>query len=125
MTLREKQSIFAKNIAKLILFAFENGFEITLGEAYRTTGQQLLYFEGYTLKKIGSSLKLCKTTPKSKTLKSKHIDKLAVDINLFRDGVYLTDKDSFRQLAEYWTKLHPRNISGYNWGWDYNHFQMS
>ena len=125
MTLREKQSIFAKNTALLILFAYAQGYEITWGEATRTPEQQLLYFEGYTLKKIGSSLKLCKTTPKSKTLKSKHIDKLAVDINLFRDGVYLTDKESFRPLAEYWNKLHPKNISGFNWGWDFNHFQMT
>ena len=35
MTLREKQSKFAKMAAQLILKAYEMGYEVTLGDAYR------------------------------------------------------------------------------------------
>ena len=125
MTLRNKQSIFALNVSKLIQFAYEQGYEITLGEAYRTKSQQYLYFEGYNIIKLGSSLKLAKTKSKSRTMNSKHLYKLAIDINLFKDGVYLTDKESHKPLAEYWKSLHPKNTSGYFWNWDINHYQMS
>jgi len=125
MTLREKQSVFAHNIAKLIEFAYKNGYEITLGEAYRTKSMQLLYFMGYKLMVFCGSLKLVKTKHLSKTMKSKHLIRLAIDINLFKDGKYLTDKESFKPLAEYWKSLDEKNKCGYYWGWDFGHFQMS
>lgn len=124
MSLRKKQSIFALNVAKLIIKAYELGYEITLGEVLRTKDQQTLYFEGYTLMKIGSDLKLAKTSPKSKTMNSKHLLKCAVDINLFKDGKYLTDKESFKPLAEFWKSLNPKNDCGYYWSFDANHFEM-
>lgn len=124
MTLREKQSIFAKNISLLIVWAYDNGYEITKGEAYRTYDQQLLYFEGYKLIRAGNSLKLAKTKRKSKTMNSYHLKKLAEDMNVFIDGKYRTDKEAFKPLAEKWRSLHSENISGYDWGWDLNHFQM-
>jgi len=127
MSLRKNQSIFALNISKLIVYAYESGYEITLGEAYRTKSQQYLYFEGYNIMKLGSDLKLAKTDPKSKTMFSKHLKKLALDINVFKDGRLLdkNDKELFKPLAEYWKSLNPKNTCGYYWGWDYNHFQMS
>lgn len=124
MTLRQKQSIFALNISKLIVWAYENGYEITLGEARRTHSQQLLYFYGYSIQRTSGVLKLVKTRRRSKTLKSFHLKKLAEDLNVFIDGKYRTDKKAFKPLAEYWSSLHPDNISGYDWGWDLNHFQM-
>ena len=41
--MRKKQSIFILNVAKLIAWAFENGYELTVGEAYRTDEQQAIY----------------------------------------------------------------------------------
>ena len=35
MTLRQKQSEFALDVADLILWAHHNGYEVTLSEAYR------------------------------------------------------------------------------------------
>ena len=35
MTLREKQSTFAINVARLIIWAAERGYEVTFAEAYR------------------------------------------------------------------------------------------
>jgi hypothetical protein len=124
MTLREKQSTFILNVARLIVNAFENGIELTFGEALRTPEQQLLYFEGFTIQKIGSNLHFVKTDRKTKTLKSKHLEKLAIDLNIFIDGVWKTDKESYRPIAEYWKSLHPSNDCGYFWNWDFNHFEM-
>lgn len=127
MTLREKQSIFALNVSKLISYAYENGFEITLGEAQRTLDQQRLYFEGYTLLKVESKLKLAKTSHKSKTLHSKHLKKLAIDLNVFKDGVYLLNKKDIQKLGDYWESLDSRNAWGGNFKTflDVPHFQMN
>lgn len=125
MTLREKQSLFALNVAKLIAFAYKNGYEITLGEAYRTESMQLLYFMGYKLMVVTGALKLVKTKPLSKTMKSKHLKKLAIDLNLFRGGKLLEAKEDFQELAEYWKILNEKNDCGYFWGWDFGHFEFS
>ena len=108
MTLRQRQSVFAQNTAKLILYAYEIGFEVTLGEALRTVEQQRIYVN----------------SGKSKTMNSRHIQRLAIDLCLFRNGTYLTGKEDYRQLAEYWESLNPDNVAGYRWGWDANHFEM-
>lgn len=108
MTLREKQSLFLFNAAKLIQWAFDNGFELTAGELLRTPEQQEIYLK----------------TGRSKTSNSRHLQKLAIDLNLFIDGKYKTDKESYAPLAEYWKSLHPDNVAGYDWGWDANHFEM-
>lgn len=108
MTLREKQSVFLKNVAKLILWAFDNGYELTGGELLRTNEQQEIYLkEG-----------------KSKTINSQHLKKLAIDLNLFIDGKYQYDNEAYKPLAEYWKSLHPDNVAGYDWGWDSQHFEM-
>ena len=125
MTLREKQSAFLLDFAKLIIFAYEQGYELSSGELLRTKSQQYLYFEGYNLMKIGSDLKLAKTKPVSKTMNSKHLLKLAGDLNLFKDGELVSDRKSFKPLADYWRALDKKNESGFDWGWDYSHFQRN
>jgi hypothetical protein len=124
MTLREKQSIFAKNVAKLILHAYEKGYEITLGEAQRTNEQQLLYYFGFTLVAEDGTIKLRRYKKRSKTLNSRHLLRLAIDLYLFKNGKFLKDKESYKFLADYWKSLHPDNVAGYDWGWDANHFEM-
>ena len=108
MTLREKQSIFLKNVALLISWAFDNGFELTGGELQRTSEQQEVY--------VNEGL--------SKTMNSQHLKKLAIDLNLFVNGKYQRNREAYRALAEYWKSLHPDNVAGYDWGWDANHFEM-
>ena len=108
MTLREKQSLFLLNAAKLIQWAFDNGFELTGGELLRTKEQQEIYFK----------------SEKSQTMNSRHLQKLAIDLNLFIDGKYRTEKVAYAPIAEHWKSLHPDNVAGYDWGWDANHFEM-
>jgi len=67
MKLSEKQGVFILNVSKLIQFANDRGWWLTGGELLRTKEQQEIYFnEG-----------------KSKTMNSKHLSRLAIDLNLF------------------------------------------
>ena len=108
MTFRERQSIFAINFAKLILYAETLNYEVTLGEVLRTPEQQEIYLK----------------TGKSKTRNSQHLRKLAGDLFLFIGGDYQTGKEPYKPLADFWKSLHPDNVAGYDWGWDANHFEM-
>ena len=109
LKLGEKQRIFAWNQHFLIAFVYKSGYELTFGEAYRTAEQAALNA------KAGTGIK--------NTL---HGMRLAVDWNLFKDGVYLTDSDSHRQFGTFWKTLHPLN----RWGGDFsrpdgNHYSMT
>lgn len=108
MTLLEKQVTFLLNVSKLIQWASNNGFQLTGGELYRTAEQQQIYLK----------------TGLSKVLRSQHQVRLAIDLNLFIDGEFITDKERYKPLANYWKTLHLLNRCGYDWGWDANHFEM-
>lgn len=85
MTLREKQAAFSVLVAKLIIEATRRGYTVTLGEAWRPPETAALYAKQG--KGIAHSL---------------HTDRLAIDLNLFRDGVYFGRSDSYQPLGEWW-----------------------
>jgi len=107
MTLSEKQQVFTVLIAQLINFASDHGMRLTFGEAYRTPEQ--------------ARLNASKGTGISNSL---HSQRLAVDFNLFIDGVYKTRTEDYRALGEYW------ELIGGSWGGrfknnpDGNHFSL-
>ena len=109
MTLREKQSEFCYLVAKLIYFAYGNGYQFTFGETYRSPEESERLF------KLGKGIK-----------NSLHTKKLAIDLNLFKDGKYLTKTEDYKVLGEYWEM---QSQSGYicHWGGhfgDGNHFSI-
>ncbi len=104
MTLSEKQQTFTFNIASLITYAFRNGFKLTFGEVYRTIEQQKIYFD----------------TGRSKTMNSRHLQRLAVDFNIFKDGVLLNDPKLIQPLGEYWLTLNTDNVWGGDWNRDHS-----
>jgi len=106
MTLRQKQSLFASLVPGLIEFAISEGYEVTLGEAYRSPE------EAARLAKLGVGLK-----------NSLHIDKLAIDLNLFKDGKYLSSTASHEPLGAFWELLHPLCRWGGRFG-DGNHYSL-
>lgn len=116
MTLSERQMFFARNVARLILFITESNYGCTFGEAYRTPEQAELNA------KKGIGIK-----------NSLHCKRLAIDINLFKEGVYLTSGEHYKQFGEYWASLHPANRYGGDWDkdgisgepgeTDFNHFE--
>lgn len=90
MTLRETQSLFARLVASLIVFAYAQGYELTFGEAWRSPE------EAKRLAMLGKG-----------TLDSLHRDRLALDLNLFKDGKWLKTTAAHRPLGEFWESLHP------------------
>lgn len=100
MTLSEKQQVFTYNISHLIQWAFVHGFKLTFGEVYRTEQQQIIYV----------------STGRSKTMNSLHLKRLAVDFNIFKDGILLNDPKLIQPLGEYWMSLNTDNV----WGGDFN-----
>lgn len=105
-SLRQKQSRFAVMVAKLILQAEVMGYEVTLGEAYRTPEQSII--NANQGKGISNSL---------------HTLRLAIDLNLFKDDRWLTKTEEHRPLGEWWESI------GGTWGGrfklpDGNHYSL-
>jgi hypothetical protein len=106
MTLADKQQEFAQMAARLILKAAELGYQVTLGDAYRDPrlhGQ------------MGSAGGYGKPN-------SCHKLRLAIDLNLFKDGKYLPDSDAHKPLGEWWES------QGGSWGGrfrDGNHYSLA
>ena len=95
MSLREKQSKFAKDVGSLILYAYEQGYEITMGDAYAKSGH---------------------------IKNSNHYRRMAIDLNLFKDGEYLTETSDHKPLGDHWESLDENN----RWGGHYsdgNHYE--
>ena len=118
MGLVTKQNEFARMMALLILYAQEREIQVTIGDVYRSEEEQA--------RKLAQGL--------SKTMDSAHRNRLAVDLNLFCDGKWITDKEhpAFRILGEFW-----ENVGG-EWssrwgideadydtkvGWEAGHFE--
>lgn len=105
MTLGQKQRHFTRLVGLLIEYAYQNGFELTFGDAYR---DPRLHGEMGVKKSYSSA-------------KSNHKIRLAVDFNLFKEGKYLTATEDYTKLGEYWESL------GGCWGGrfnDGNHFSL-
>lgn len=98
MSLITAQAAFLLDVCKLIQFASEQGFVITAGELYRTPEQQEIYMQ----------------TGRSQTMNSLHLRRLAVDLNIFRDGALIGSKATLAPLGAYWESLHPLNSWGGN-----------
>lgn len=99
MTLGEKQRLFTKLTGQLIAWAYANGFELTYGETVRTSAQALE--NAASGAGISNSL---------------HLIRLAVDFNLFIDGVWQTDSKAHKPLGDYWKSLHELC----RWGGDFS-----
>lgn len=122
MGLRSLQSIFALNIAKLIIWAYQNGYELTFGDAYRDPYLAKINSGKYGL--IDKITGVIEWLARRGSENSLHMRRLAVDINLFKDGKYLSSSDDHRPLAKYWESLHPQNRSGIRFN-DGNHYEMA
>jgi hypothetical protein len=110
VTLREKQSAFVQLVARLILYAHAKGYALTFGEAWRSPE------EAARLAKNSAGIK-----------RSLHRDRLAVDLNLFKDGKWLTSTEAHRPLGEWWEKQSTAEMPcvwGGHFG-DGNHYAVS
>lgn len=95
--LRDKQAKFAVMAAHLILWAKNQGYDVTLGDAYRDERC------GYGHKR------------------SLHRKRLAIDLNLFKDGKFIRTTEGHKPLGVFWESI------GGTWGGrfgDGNHYSM-
>lgn len=90
MTLGEKQELFMLLLPRLLDKAHEMGYKIRGGDLYRDPRVHGALGEkkGYGHPRSG------------------HKNKLAIDLNLFRDGVFQTDTEDHRPLGEWWEQQH-------------------
>ncbi|MCI0408174.1 MAG: M15 family metallopeptidase [Acidobacteria bacterium] len=109
MTLLEHQQLFARLLPRLLTQALLMGFDVTLGETYRPDAT----VELYALQGKGSR-------------RSVHPLRLAIDLHLFRKGVFLTRTEDHAALGAWWEAQHPFC----RWGGrfprpDGNHFSLT
>jgi hypothetical protein len=95
LTLREQQSEFVLAVGRLIRYAYALEYELTFGDAAATSGHRAGSF---------------------------HYKRLAIDLNLFRDGVYLTETEDHEPLGIFWESL--GGSWGGRWG-DGNHYSWN
>ena len=99
-TLGEHQRWFVAMIGELINYAYSNGYELTFGDAYRSP--KVEYGHRNSL----------------------HKKRLAVDFNLFKDGIYMTKTEDHLELGKFWESI------GGTWGGrftdppDGNHYSL-
>src|SRR6056297_1693297 len=100
--LGERQREFARKFPLLLLYAYELGYEITFPAEHEKHMKNSLHFKG-----------------------------LAKDINLFKDGKYLTQSVDHKPLGEFWESLggswggrFGESEPGAGDGWDGNHYSM-
>ena len=100
VTLVDDQFAFLVSFAELVRFIKAKGLCITAGEMWRNRATQELY--------VRSGL--------SWTMNSRHLDRMAVDLNLFRmynGGFSLCQNlDDFVLLGNYWESLSEHNFWG-------------
>ena len=92
-------------VADLIIKAYELGYEVTLGDAYR---DPRLHGAVGEKKGYGHS-------------KSCHKIRLAIDLNLFKGNKFLSTSDDHKPLGEWW------EAQGGTWGGrfnDGNHYSL-
>ena len=93
MTLGERQELHAECVGKLLVEAYRLGYKVRLGDAWAK-----------------------KRNPLEHKPDSLHYEKCAIDINLFKDGVYLSHTMDHLPLGKFWESLHPLC----RWGGHYN-----
>lgn len=90
MSLRKTQSEFARLVGKLIEQAYTMGYEVTLGDAYRDP-------------RVHGEMGVRKSYSHPK---SAHKVRLAIDLNLFKDGEYLEGSEAHAPLGTWWEQQH-------------------
>lgn len=77
-TLGQRQEEFSHKLGKLLIFAYEKGYKIRMGDVLANEGHKP---------------------------NSNHYIKLAADLNLFKDGFYLAATEDHIELGEYWESI--------------------
>ena len=107
MGLREDQSDFARKLGLLLQFIYEQGYEVTLGDAWAFSLWTLVL---PLIRPLVNDSQYAALLSRSHKKGSFHYRRLAIDLNLFKDGVYLGGTDDHRIFGEFWESI------GGTWG---------
>ena len=97
LRLGQKQELFAILYAEHLVWLYEQGYRCRLGDVHATIGHKV---------------------------DSLHYIKLAGDVNLFKNGDYITSTEGHRKSGEKWESRHPLC----RWGGRYNdgnHYEVT
>ena len=112
MKLVDEQDAFLTDVAKLLIESSRLGFKRTSGELLRTQEQQDIYLHS--------------KPPKTQVAHSQHQDKLAIDLNFFKDDIYINGLSAnkaieiLKPLGIFWESLNLKNRWGGNFDRDWN-----
>lgn len=98
MSIIPAQAEFLLHACYLVLHAASQGYVLTGGELERPLEMQKLYVK----------------TGRSKTMNSRHGHRMALDLNIFKDGKLCT-RAQIEPLGRYWEALSAKNRWGGSW----------
>lgn len=132
-SLGAEQKIFSLLAANLIIQIYRAGYQVSFGESKRSDEQSEINAIGETGRKRVAQLlqyeypvlaEAIRNNGKANGIRnSAHRNQLAIDLNLFKDGVYLADTEAHRQFGEWWERQYELCRWGGRWG-DGNHYSI-
>jgi hypothetical protein len=118
LTLRQKQSLFVSMIGQLILWSYQQGFEFTFSDGSIDPFRKVRLKDGTT---VAGARDLVHMED------GLHYRRLAMDLNLFIDGVWIQDGDhpAWKSIGTKWEGMHPLAAWGGRFkSRDSNHFSL-
>lgn len=111
MTEEQYQAVFTRTICQFTLWLFDQGYEVTDGEAYRTPEMVAIDVQ----KGAGISTSL-------------HPHRRARDMNIFLKGIFLQTKSDLQILGDKWESMSQEGMTC-RWGGNFtkpdtDHFSM-
>lgn len=132
-TLGQKQQRFLQLTGLLFNRLHQLGYQATYGETMRSDEQAEINALGFAgrerlakmvEKEFPALAEKIRNNGKANGIRlSVHQLKLAVDVNLFKDGKYLPNTDDHKVLGQWWETLAPDCRWGGRWG-DGNHYSI-
>ena len=104
MPLVAQQAQFLLDVCNLIQWCTTQGWVVTGGELQRPVEMQEIYIK----------------TGRSKTMESKHLRRLAIDLNFFKNNEYICTVEDLSEVGKYWESLSPKNRWGGNFDRDWS-----
>jgi len=112
--LGDKQKLFTWCLPRLLDEIHNRGYECTIGDAYRD--ERAFGKFGEAVKNLAGRLVYGRKF-------SCHKLRLAIDLNLFKDGEYLTTTEAHAMFGEFWEALDPMCSWGGHFN-DGNHYSI-